>query len=118
MVLAKFMPDRSTPIEPESHSPMKNTAKTTSPAFLKRSLQFNDLQSSLMFRAVVYDPPTGIWNATGPLRHARSSQMTSALRPLSADAVLQRAGGQKNPPARCEKGRLTFVRRPGEKVFA
>src|SRR5208283_4574932 len=50
MVLAKFMPDRSTPIEPESHSPMKNTAKTTSPAFLKRSLQFNNLQSSLMFR--------------------------------------------------------------------
>ena len=36
---------------------MKNTAKTTSPAFLKRSLQFNDLQSSLMFRAYLKTDP-------------------------------------------------------------
>ena len=43
MVLAKFMPDRPTPIESESHSPMKNTAKTTSSAFFKLNLQINDL---------------------------------------------------------------------------
>src|ERR1035438_7554962 len=52
MVLAKFLPDRSTPIESKSHSPMKNTAKTTSPAFFKLCLQINDLQSSLMFRVL------------------------------------------------------------------
>jgi len=52
MVLAKFLPDRSTPIKSKSHSPMKNTAKTISPAFFKLCLQINDLQSSLMFRAM------------------------------------------------------------------
>jgi len=52
MVLAKFTPDRSTPIESESHSPMKNTAKTTSSAFFKLNLQINDLQSPLPFRVL------------------------------------------------------------------
>jgi hypothetical protein len=50
MLLAKFMPDRATRIESESHSPMKYTTKTTSPAFVKLCLQINDLQSLLMFR--------------------------------------------------------------------
>jgi hypothetical protein len=51
MILAKFLPDRLTPIESKSHSPMENTAKTTSPEFFKLCLQINDLQSSLIFRA-------------------------------------------------------------------
>jgi hypothetical protein len=50
MDLARFLPDRSTPVESKSHSQMKNIAKTTSPTFFKRRLQINNLQGSLMFR--------------------------------------------------------------------
>jgi hypothetical protein len=49
MVLAQILPDRSTPIESKTHSQMKNSAETTSPAYFKPSLQINDLQSSLIF---------------------------------------------------------------------
>ena len=38
MVLAKFLPDRSMLIESKSYSTVKNTAKISSPAFLKLCL--------------------------------------------------------------------------------
>jgi hypothetical protein len=53
MVLAQILLDRSTPIESKTHSQMKNSAETTSPAYFKPSLQINDLQSSLMFRDIL-----------------------------------------------------------------
>jgi hypothetical protein len=50
MDLAWFLTDRLMLIETKTPSHMKNTAKTTSPAFFKPHLQINDLQSSLMIR--------------------------------------------------------------------
>jgi hypothetical protein len=52
MDLAWFLTDRLMLIETKTPSHMKNTAKTTSPAFFKPHLQINDLQSSLMIRVM------------------------------------------------------------------